>query len=450
MTTEEKFQAAVNIIRSLPKDGPYQPSHDMMLKFYGLYKQAVEGPCTEPKPAFYEVVKGYKWQAWRALGSMTKAEAKNCYVEELKKIIETMAYTENVANFIDALGPFYEYVDVPGKKKLNNNTAKGPPSSGDLSDSCNEATESSSSGRNTPITNGVQCDTQNHHAHQQNGDATAAPALYVHAHAARPLGDVDADSAVGEEQEEEGSQEDESEDDEQGEEEEEEEGEVAGAAAAAVNKVYSDSDTDEEYSEPAEQLSTAYTDRESHNTPQPTASQEGAVMHGGGDKSHPGGLQMTPAQGYNLPNHPPGHSQLPLAFPSPSHPAHGRWGGGGSGGGGDGGGGGGGGRGGRRVADDVSAQLMVVLQRLQTDMECVLHRLNTLETLTLTQHHAVCRTCQGGSSSGGDTPGNGSGRSWWPFPELSPRSTFFLLMWPLILHGGFRLLPLLRCRRKRS
>lgn len=57
-----------------------------MLKFYGLYKQAVEGPCTEPKPAFYEVVKGYKWQAWRALGNMTKAEAKNCYVDELKKV----------------------------------------------------------------------------------------------------------------------------------------------------------------------------------------------------------------------------------------------------------------------------------------------------------------------------------------------------------------------------
>lgn len=110
-----------------------------------------------------------------------------------------MAYTENVANFIDALGPFYEYVDVPGKKKLNNNTDKGPPLSGDLSDSCNEATESSSSGRNTPITNGVQCDTQNHHPHQQNGDATTAPprvSLRAQGHA-RPLDDVDVDSAVG-------------------------------------------------------------------------------------------------------------------------------------------------------------------------------------------------------------------------------------------------------------
>lgn len=58
----------------------------MMLKFYGLYKQAVEGPCTDPKPAFYEVVKGYKWRAWSNLGTMTQAQAKTCYVEELKKV----------------------------------------------------------------------------------------------------------------------------------------------------------------------------------------------------------------------------------------------------------------------------------------------------------------------------------------------------------------------------
>lgn len=34
-----------------------------------------------------------------------------------------MSYTENVANFIDALGPFYEFIDLPGKKpKINNNS----------------------------------------------------------------------------------------------------------------------------------------------------------------------------------------------------------------------------------------------------------------------------------------------------------------------------------------
>lgn len=64
-----------------------------------------------------------------------------------------MAYTENVANFIDALGPFYEFVDIPGKKKINNNT-KGLPGGEDLSDS--EGND------NLPVINGRV-------KHQENG-----------------------------------------------------------------------------------------------------------------------------------------------------------------------------------------------------------------------------------------------------------------------------------------
>lgn len=66
----------------------------------------------------------------------------------------------------------------------------------------------------------------------------------------------------------------------------------------------------------------------------------------------------------------------------------------GSGGGGSGGDGGRGG--GTDIVEDVNAQLVVVLRRLQADMESVLHRLNTLETITLSQHHTVCHHCQVG------------------------------------------------------
>ncbi|XP_043258402.1 acyl-CoA-binding domain-containing protein 5 [Colletes gigas] len=110
MTTEEKFHAAVNVIRSLPKNGVYQPSNEIMLRFYAYYKQATEGPCQQPKPAFWEVVKKAKWDAWTRLGNMSKTEAMNNYVEELKKIIETMSYTDKVANFLGSLDTFYESV----------------------------------------------------------------------------------------------------------------------------------------------------------------------------------------------------------------------------------------------------------------------------------------------------------------------------------------------------
>jgi diazepam-binding inhibitor (GABA receptor modulating acyl-CoA-binding protein) len=36
MTVEDKFNKAVAIVGSLPKDGPVRPSQDEQLKFYGL------------------------------------------------------------------------------------------------------------------------------------------------------------------------------------------------------------------------------------------------------------------------------------------------------------------------------------------------------------------------------------------------------------------------------
>ncbi|KAI5697019.1 acyl-CoA-binding domain-containing protein 5 isoform X3 [Diaphorina citri] len=110
MTTEEKFHAAVNVIRNLPKNGAYQPSNDLMLRFYSYFKQATEGPCKQPKPSFWDVVRKAKWDAWKKLGNMGKEEAMEAYVEELKKIVETMAYNDNVETFMGSLDSFYENV----------------------------------------------------------------------------------------------------------------------------------------------------------------------------------------------------------------------------------------------------------------------------------------------------------------------------------------------------
>lgn len=102
-TTEERFNAAVNVIRNLPKNGSYQPSNAMMLTFYAYFKQATEGPCKQTKPNFWDVVGRAKWDAWKALGEMSRDRAMHLYVDELKKIIETMSYTENVANFMGSI-----------------------------------------------------------------------------------------------------------------------------------------------------------------------------------------------------------------------------------------------------------------------------------------------------------------------------------------------------------
>ncbi|XP_013780803.1 acyl-CoA-binding domain-containing protein 5A-like [Limulus polyphemus] len=114
MTTEEKFRAAVKVVRGLPKTGPFQPSNDLKLKFYSYFKQATEGPCTQPRPAFWDVINKAKWDAWNALGEMPREEAMENYVGELKQIIETMSFSDSVAEFMDLIGPVCE--SVPLKK----------------------------------------------------------------------------------------------------------------------------------------------------------------------------------------------------------------------------------------------------------------------------------------------------------------------------------------------
>lgn len=103
VSVQERFQAAVNVIKGLPKNGPYQPSNSMMLKFYGLYKQATEGQCRQRKPAFWDVINKAKWDAWNRNSNLTKEEAMEKYVESLQEIIETMSFTENVQNFVGSL-----------------------------------------------------------------------------------------------------------------------------------------------------------------------------------------------------------------------------------------------------------------------------------------------------------------------------------------------------------
>lgn len=57
-----------------------------MLKFYGYFKQATEGPNTTAKPAFWDIVRKAKWDAWTKLGNMDRVTAMHYYVEEFKKV----------------------------------------------------------------------------------------------------------------------------------------------------------------------------------------------------------------------------------------------------------------------------------------------------------------------------------------------------------------------------
>ncbi|XP_070831227.1 acyl-CoA-binding domain-containing protein 5A-like isoform X1 [Chaetodon trifascialis] len=124
---EAKFAAAVKVIRSLPEEGPFQPSDDMMLMFYSYYKQATLGPCNIPRPnGFWDTRGKAKWDAWSSLGNMTKEEAMKNYIEDIQLILETIPISDEVADLVQKLGNFYTEVDREGDKAEENEVDRRP------------------------------------------------------------------------------------------------------------------------------------------------------------------------------------------------------------------------------------------------------------------------------------------------------------------------------------
>lgn len=61
--------------------------NDHKLMFHALRKQAEEGPCDVPAPAFWHVTERYKHQAWCRLGRMSKFEAMVLFVKQLEQLL---------------------------------------------------------------------------------------------------------------------------------------------------------------------------------------------------------------------------------------------------------------------------------------------------------------------------------------------------------------------------
>ncbi|CAK6966788.1 acyl-CoA-binding domain-containing protein 4 isoform X1 [Scomber scombrus] len=112
---QTRFRAAVDVIHNLPKSGSYQPSYEVMLRFYSLYKQAECGPCTVPRPGFWDPVGRYKWDAWSRLGEMSRESAMAAYVDEMKKVaqevIESTPMNEKTASMFHHFEPLYLVID---------------------------------------------------------------------------------------------------------------------------------------------------------------------------------------------------------------------------------------------------------------------------------------------------------------------------------------------------
>jgi len=97
--SEAKFDKAVAIIQSLPKDGPIRPSQDDQLYFYSYYKQATIGDVNTERPGLLDFTGKAKWDAWKERKGTSKEEAWQKYVEKLLAILEA-AGTEEAKGYI--------------------------------------------------------------------------------------------------------------------------------------------------------------------------------------------------------------------------------------------------------------------------------------------------------------------------------------------------------------
>ncbi|KIY43971.1 acyl-CoA-binding protein [Fistulina hepatica ATCC 64428] len=85
--SESKFNKAVEIVQSLPKDGPIKPTTDEQLYFYKYYKQATIGDVNTQRPGLLDFTGKAKWDAWAEVKGVSKEEAWKKYVEKLIEIL---------------------------------------------------------------------------------------------------------------------------------------------------------------------------------------------------------------------------------------------------------------------------------------------------------------------------------------------------------------------------
>merc|ERR1719350_93120 len=87
MTLEEKFNFIVDIIQNLPKDGPIKVTNEQKLQFYSFFKQATCGNCNTKQPYFFNVVERAKWDAWNAKKDLSKDQAMEGYLSEMRDVM---------------------------------------------------------------------------------------------------------------------------------------------------------------------------------------------------------------------------------------------------------------------------------------------------------------------------------------------------------------------------
>ena len=77
-----QFEQAAKDVHALSE----RPDNETLLRLYGLYKQGAEGDVSGPKPGFFDFVGTAKYEAWAKLSGISQDDAKQKYIDLVKKL----------------------------------------------------------------------------------------------------------------------------------------------------------------------------------------------------------------------------------------------------------------------------------------------------------------------------------------------------------------------------
>ena len=80
--TNSSFEQASVAAKSLPQ----RPDNDTLLQLYALFKQGSAGDVSGDKPGLFDFVGAAKYEAWAGLKGISQDDAKNQYVELVRKL----------------------------------------------------------------------------------------------------------------------------------------------------------------------------------------------------------------------------------------------------------------------------------------------------------------------------------------------------------------------------
>ena len=80
---QSRFEQAAKDVQGLSE----RPDNDTLLRLYALFKQGSDGDVHGEKPGFFDFVGTAKYEAWAKLKGTAPDDAKQKYVDLVKKLV---------------------------------------------------------------------------------------------------------------------------------------------------------------------------------------------------------------------------------------------------------------------------------------------------------------------------------------------------------------------------